>query len=89
MVLDDRCYLLGLNSQKGALILLALLNSDLVRNFLESVAFIDAKRPYTKNILMRMDLLQVAVSIGFDGVNSYLRSNSLNGINENDYEEFV
>ena len=37
---------------------------------------------------MRMDLLQVAVSIGFGGVNSYLRSNSLNGINENNYEEF-
>jgi len=88
VMLDDSCYLLGLSSQKRALILLALLNSDLVRNFLESVAFIDAKRPYTKNILMRMDLLQVAVSIGFGGINSYLLSNSLNGINENDYEEF-
>ncbi len=88
VMLDDSCYLLGLNSQKRALILLALLNSDLVRNFLESIVFIDAKRPYTKNILMRMDLLQVAVSIGFGGINSYLRSNSLDGINENDYEEF-
>ena len=88
VMLDDSCYLLGLNSQKRAFMLLALLNSDLVRNFLESIAFIDAKRSYTKNILMRIDLLQVAISIGFGGIKSYLVSNSLSGINEGDYEEF-
>ena len=87
VMLDDSCYLLGLNTKKQALILLALLNSQLVQDFLRSITFVDAKRPYTKDILMRIDLLQAANKIGLDKINSYLESSSLNTIDGNDCEE--
>jgi len=88
VMLDDSCYQLDLYSKKEALILLALLNSILVQDFLKSITFIDAKRPYTKNALMRIDLIKAADSIQFEEIDSYLRSNKLGSVNENDYEEF-
>ncbi len=50
VMLDDSCYLLGLNDEKYASILLALLNSRLTQDFLRSIVFVDAKRPYTKDV---------------------------------------
>lgn len=88
VMLDDSCYLLGLSNRKHALILLALLNSKLIQDFLRSVTFIDAKRPYTKNILMRVALLEALTSIGLAGVSSYFGSNNLSDISKTDYEEF-
>ncbi len=88
VMLDDSCYLLGLNDEKYASILLALLNSELTQDFLKSIAFVDAKRPYTKEVLMRIDLLQVAENIKCKEVSDYLMANELCSISQEDYEKF-
>jgi len=59
VMLDDTCYFLGFDSYTEALLVCSALNSPLVRCFLNSLVFRDAKRPYTKDLLMRIDLRQV------------------------------
>jgi hypothetical protein len=60
VMLDDTCYLLGFNSYFDALFTASLLNMQKTLKFLGSIAFEDAKRPYTKDTLMRIDLGKVA-----------------------------
>ena len=64
-MLDDTCYFLGFDNYNHALITTLLLNSKIVQNFIKSIAFLDSKRPYTKDILMRIDLLKVVENISF------------------------
>ncbi len=66
IMLDDTCYFLGFDNFNTALITTILLNSNLVQSFLTSIAFLNSKRPYTKEVLMRIDLLKVANMISFD-----------------------
>lgn len=66
VMLDDTCYFLGFDDQAHAVICFALLNSDPVQQLLRSLSFLDSKRPYTKDLLMRIDLLRVAEYLGFD-----------------------
>ena len=69
-----------------------LLNSDKTKAFLQSITFSDAKRTFTKDILMRIDLYSLALQIseiyikqGLDrlnvnynlGINLYKRGNLL------------
>lgn len=56
VMLDDTCYFLSFDSYDMAYVCMLLLNSQLVQNFLYSISFKDAKRPYTKKILKRLDL---------------------------------
>ena len=55
-MLDDTCYFLGFDDRDTALLVAFLLNSPPMLEFLESIAFNDAKRPFTKDLLMRLDL---------------------------------
>jgi hypothetical protein len=59
-MLDDTCYLIGFDKIEFAVYALILLNSDTTMQFLQSVTFADAKRTFTKDVLMRIDLLQLA-----------------------------
>ncbi len=63
VMLDDTCYLLGFDKIEFAVYSLILLNSDITVKFLQSVTFADAKRTFTKDVLMRIDLLELANSI--------------------------
>jgi len=56
VMLDDTCYFLGFDSYLEALFTASLFNSARVKQFLYSIAFMDAKRPYTKAILMRLNV---------------------------------
>ena len=56
VMLDDTCYFVACNSVEQAVFLTALLNDPLCLEFMQSVAFLDAKRPITKNLLQRIDL---------------------------------
>lgn len=56
VMLDDTCYFVACNSAEQAAFLTALLNDPLCLEFIQSVAFLDAKRPITKNLLQRIDL---------------------------------
>ncbi len=76
-MLDDTCYLLGFDQIEFAVYSLILLNSDTTMQFLHSVTFADAKRTFTKDILMRIDLLELAKAIDIQ----YLE-NELNRFNE-------
>ena len=60
VMLDDTCYLIGFDKIEFAVYALMLLNSDTTMQFLQSVTFADAKRTFTKDVLMRIDLLQLA-----------------------------
>jgi len=54
-MLDDTSYYLSFDSLKEAIAVWKALNSDIVKNFLSSIAFLDSKRPYTKELLSRID----------------------------------
>jgi len=56
VMLDDTCYFLGFESYKDALFVCSALNSKPVQDFIKSLVFLDSKRPYKKDLLMRIDL---------------------------------
>ena len=56
VMLDDTCYFIACNSAEQAAFLTALLNDPLCLEFIQAVAFQDAKRPITKSLLQRIDL---------------------------------
>jgi hypothetical protein len=60
VMLDDTCYFLGFDDISEAIFVWAILNSDQVQQFLKSIVFIDAKRPYTKDVLMRIGIDKIA-----------------------------
>jgi hypothetical protein len=53
---DDTCYLVPCSSGEQACILAALLNDPGCLLFLNSLIFLDSKRPITKKVLQRLDL---------------------------------
>jgi len=59
VMLDDTCYLIGFDKIEFAVYSLILLNSEKTVQFLQSVTFPDAKRTFTKDVLMRIDLLEL------------------------------
>lgn len=63
VMLDDTCYLIGFDKIEFAVYALILLNSNTTVQFLQSVTFPDAKRTFTKEVLMRIDLLELAKQI--------------------------
>lgn len=63
VMLDDTCYLIGFDKIEFAVYTLILLNSEITMQFLQSITFADAKRTFTKDVLMRIDILAVAKKI--------------------------
>ncbi len=60
VMLDDTCYFIGFDKIEFAVYSIILLNSDITMQFLQSVTFSDAKRTFTKDVLMRINLLELA-----------------------------
>ena len=63
VMVDDTCYLLGFNNYDFALLTLHLLRSDVLRNFIHSICFMDAKRIVSREMLMRIDLYRLSRTI--------------------------
>jgi len=63
IMLDDTCYLLGFDQLEFAAYTFILLNSEKSRDLLQAITFIDAKRTFTKDVLMRIDLLKLAIQL--------------------------
>jgi hypothetical protein len=61
IMLDDTCYLLGFEKLEFAAYTLLLLNSNKSKELLQAITFSDAKRTFTKDILMRIDILRLAL----------------------------
>jgi hypothetical protein len=70
-MLDDTCYFLGFDEYSHSIFASLILNSEPAQKLLRSLSFIDSKRPYTKDILMRVDLLKVANYLGFSNIHKY------------------
>ncbi len=64
-MLDDTCYFLGFDTVEEAIITHRLLNHSITQNFLKSIVFLEAKRAFTKDILMRINLLNLARLLNF------------------------
>lgn len=62
-MLDDTCYFLGFEGLETARLVTFLLESAPAKSLLESLVFSDAKRPYTKELLMRLDLTTIRARI--------------------------
>jgi hypothetical protein len=77
VMLDDTCYLIGFDKIEFAVYALILLNSDTTMQFLQSITFSDAKRTFTKDVLMRIDLWAISNFIG----RKYLET-ELNNLNK-------
>ncbi|MDD3663996.1 MAG: SAM-dependent methyltransferase [Bacteroidales bacterium] len=60
VMLDDTCYFIGFDRIEYAVYAIVLLNSKTTEAFLKSITFSDAKRVFTKDLLMRLDLLNLA-----------------------------
>ncbi|MBI4531405.1 MAG: hypothetical protein HY709_07760, partial [Candidatus Latescibacteria bacterium] len=71
VMLDDTCYFLGFDTYLDALFTVSLLNSPLVKRFLRSIVFTDAKRPYTKDVLMRIHLSRAACLLSFQTLRAF------------------
>ena len=74
LMLDDTCYFLGFNNITEAIFVWAILNSVHVQELLASIAFLDAKRPYTKDVLMRLDINQVACDMTYEEIVTFIKS---------------
>lgn len=65
IMLDDTCYFLGFDTPEDAIITHRLLNHVITQKFLKSIVFLEAKRAFTKDILMRINLLTLARLVNF------------------------
>lgn len=91
VLLDDTCYFLGFERYREAVFTAALLNSPLIAQFLKAVVFLDAKRPYTKDVLMRIDLPRTAGQMSFDDIQALWRRVNYRpqaSVTEADYEQY-
>ena len=92
VMLDDTCYFLSFDNYKDALFTFLVLNSKLVQEFLKSLVFMDSKRPYTKDILMRIDILEASKQISFSELILVTKETDVEiptNISEDDYNNYI
>ncbi len=65
IMLDDTCYFIGFDTLIEAEITRVLLNKEFAQDFIQSIAFKDAKRMITKDVLMRINLIEIIKKIDF------------------------
>lgn len=89
VMVDDTSYFLSFDNYSDAYTCMLLLNSSRVQEFLLSISFQDAKRPYTKKVLQRLDFTKCIELITFDElVNSEKELNLPERITEDMYTKF-
>lgn len=88
VLFDDTVYFLSFEEKSNALIALALLNSQLVQSFINAIAFVDNKRPYTKDILMRIDLEKALENSSLKKINKYLKEEKFKEVTKDELKSF-
>lgn len=63
---DDTSYFIGFDNYDMAYVSMLILNSKKVQDFLTNISFLDAKRPYTKKVLERIDFSKIVDSLSFE-----------------------
>jgi hypothetical protein len=64
IVVDDTCYMLGFHLEEQADFVLKILTSEVCKEFINSLVFIDNKRPITIALLNRIKIKNIALSLG-------------------------
>ena len=85
VMLDDTCYFIGFNTLIEAKITRVLLNKEITQKFIQSIAFKNAKRMITKDLLMRIDLNEIIKDVEFNELQ--LTISNLNIIDWENYKE--
>ena len=75
VMLDDTCYYLSFDNPEEAIFTWTLLNMPEVKEFLTSIVFLDSKRPYTKEKLMRIDLSKLIENRSLNTITNYFEEN--------------
>ncbi|MHA1210936.1 MAG: hypothetical protein ACTSSH_00610 [Candidatus Heimdallarchaeota archaeon] len=76
VIFDDTCYFIGFEKYEAALLCCTALNSCQTIEFLESISFSDSKRPFTKEILMRIDLEKIVKKLTFSELQTIWNQNN-------------
>ncbi|WP_407708423.1 hypothetical protein ACIU4M_18495 [Bacillus altitudinis] len=92
VMLDDTCYFLSFSKYLDAVFTLLILNSELVQKFLKSLVFVDTQRPYTKDTLMRIDILEAVKELSLGDLLAYAKDFDIYiplGVSEDDYADYI
>lgn len=88
LMLDDTCYFLSFDELSDAVFAWLLLSDKHTLGLLECISFQDAKRPYTKDILMRVAIDKIASDSGFDLIFAKIQSLSQKLPSDFDYGDW-
>jgi hypothetical protein len=91
VLFDDTCYYLSFQDYNEALFICSVLNSKAHTDFLESIVFIDSKRPYTKEALMRTNLEYLVKNTSFASIKEIWKLNNFTPelkVTENEYRKY-
>jgi hypothetical protein len=92
VMLDDTCYFIGFDKIEFAVYAIILLNYSKTEEFLKSITFSDAKRVFTKDLLMRLDLLNISKIISQKEIEEqimYLNDKYGLSINLSQWDSFI
>ena len=77
IMVDDTCYSIPCFSEGEARLIHDLLSSEIAKQFLQSLIFMDAKRPITVDVLKRVSLVELAKSLGrLEELKHYIQEDS-------------
>jgi len=65
VLFDDTCYFLPFENENEARVVAEILNSKICRQFLASLTFTDSKRPFTVELLQRLNIRAIAGEAGY------------------------
>lgn len=66
VIFDDACYFLPFENENEARVVSQILNSEVCRDFLDSLIFTDSKRPITVELLQRLNIRAIAKEAGLE-----------------------
>jgi predicted RNA methylase len=92
IMVDDTCYQIAFDNLGNAFFTWILLNLNDTINFLSSIVFLESKRPFTKKVLMRINLMNLAEKTRYTELKDFydkeLRFHYDFSFNENDYKKY-
>lgn len=68
VMVDDTCYQLGFRRIEYAKLTLYILQSELLKKFIQNICFMDAKRIVNRDLLMRINLYQLSQKVDYSGI---------------------
>ena len=89
VMLDDTSYYISFDDKEQAIYTWVILNSEITKKFLSSIVFLDTKRPYTKEILMRIDIREIVKKIKINGFETKLREYINFDVNEDGLNRYL